>query len=159
VAVDGSGNVVVTGSSGNYPNYDFYTAKYAAANGALLWEKRYNGSASDLVGTHGLALGPNGKVAITGSSDGTFNSLTNSDYATVIYWENLPPVAIAPDGTGGYFIRGSGSAGFSYQLERAISVTGPWTSNATVIAVAPGLIEFHDTNAPSGQAFYRTVVP
>ncbi|MEK7685481.1 MAG: hypothetical protein AAB466_08665, partial [Verrucomicrobiota bacterium] len=46
VAVDGSGNVVVTGFSNNgapNQNADFYTAKYAAADGALLWEQRYNG--------------------------------------------------------------------------------------------------------------------
>jgi hypothetical protein len=161
VALDGTGNVVVTGSSYNGTNLDYYTAKYAAANGALLWEKRYNGPANgnDSVGTHSLALGPNGMVAITGSSDGIFNSLTNSDCATVVYWEKLPPVSIAPDGTGGYFIRGSGIAGFSYQVQRAANVTGPWASNATMTATSPGLIEFHDTNAPSGQAFYRTVQP
>ena len=45
--MDGSGNVVVTGAS-SYGNgaIDFYTAKYAAADGALLWEKRYNGPAN-----------------------------------------------------------------------------------------------------------------
>ena len=44
VAVDG-GNVVVTASSWNiylgYYSIDYHTAKYAAANGALLWERRY----------------------------------------------------------------------------------------------------------------------
>ena len=43
VAVDASGNVVVTGNSFNGSNNDYYTAKYAAADGALLWEKSYNG--------------------------------------------------------------------------------------------------------------------
>src|SRR5438034_962365 len=46
VAVDGSGSVVVTGASWNGTNADYYTAKYAAADGALLWEKRYNGPAN-----------------------------------------------------------------------------------------------------------------
>src|SRR5258706_123636 len=42
VAVDVSGNVIVTGSSENGTNYDVegYTAKYAAGDSALLWEKR-----------------------------------------------------------------------------------------------------------------------
>ena len=52
VAVDGSGNVVVTGYSTSdvdherRRHHDYYTAKYAAADGALLWEKRYNGPAN-----------------------------------------------------------------------------------------------------------------
>src|SRR5207249_4089855 len=42
VAMDASGNVVVAGySSGSGDDSDYYTAKYAAADGALLWEKRY----------------------------------------------------------------------------------------------------------------------
>src|SRR6185369_14348336 len=48
VALDGSGNVVVTGIARNCSgcDEDYYTAKYAGADGALLWEKRYNGSMS-----------------------------------------------------------------------------------------------------------------
>src|SRR5436305_1072410 len=39
-AVDRSGNVVVTGTSVDAAtNYDYYTAKYAVADGALLWEQ------------------------------------------------------------------------------------------------------------------------
>ena len=44
VAVDRSGNVVVSGSSWNgnlLGHRDYYLAKYAAADGGLLWEKRY----------------------------------------------------------------------------------------------------------------------
>ena len=36
---------MITGHSGNGATDDYYTAKYAAADGALLWEKRYDGSA------------------------------------------------------------------------------------------------------------------
>jgi len=158
VALDSSGNVVVTGYPANGTNNVFYTAKYAAANGALLWEKHYNGGSSH-GGATAVAVGPNGMVAIAGSSDGIFNSRTTSDYATVVYREIPPAISIAGDGTGGYFISGSGIAGSIFQLQRATSVTGPWTSNATITAASPGLIEFHDTNAPSGQAFYRTVQP
>ena len=66
-------------------------------------------------------------------------------------------LSLAPDNSGGYFIRGNGIVGRNYQLLRATSVTDPWTTNATTTAVAPGLIEFHDTNAPPGRAFYRAV--
>ena len=90
LAVDGSGNVVVTGYSYNGTNYDFYTAKYAAADGALLWEERFN-AATDLsfLLSHVLALGPDGAVAVTGYSHG----ITGFDYATVVYRE---PDARAP---------------------------------------------------------------
>src|SRR4030095_7425839 len=66
VAVDGTGNVVVTGSSiSSGRNADFYTAKYAAANGALLWEKRYNGLYIG-EGAKALALDGSGNVVVTG---------------------------------------------------------------------------------------------
>jgi hypothetical protein len=157
LGVDGSGNVLVTGTS----QADYYTAKYAAADGMLLWEKRYNGPANgnEFVPSRNLAVGPNGMVAISGYSDGVFSARTTSDYATVVYQEILPPVSITADGAGGYFIRGDGITGAIYQLQRATSVAGPWTSNSTITAISPGLIEFHETNAPSGQAFYRTSQP
>ena len=48
--MDGNGNVFVTGYSFLNPQYpDYYTAKYAAADGALLWEKRYNGGYLSLI--------------------------------------------------------------------------------------------------------------
>ena len=95
VAVDDAGNVVVTGYSNNGGGSpDYYTAKYAAADGVLLWEKRYNGPANGsdyLITSHSLALGPNGMVAVTGTSSG--------DYATVVYRENEPPVITCPANT------------------------------------------------------------
>ena len=163
VAVDGSGNVVVTGySAAGFDVYDYYTAKYAASDGGLLWEKRYNGPTDrdDLITTsRSLAVAPNGTVVITGSSGGSLalNSAAY-DYATVVYWENLPAITIVPDGVGGYFVRGSATPGSIYQLQRANAVVGPWSLNATA-AVAVGTVEFHDTNPPPGQAFYRVVQP
>lgn len=44
LAVDLSGNVAVTGATGeNGRRWDFYTAKYAGNDGQLLWEQRYLG--------------------------------------------------------------------------------------------------------------------
>jgi len=154
VSVDGNGNVVVTGYSGNGTNADYYTAKYASGDGALLWEKRYNGPAkgNDFVGgSRGLALGPNGMVAITGSSEGSLGY----EYATVVYRENLPSVSIAlvPSGLRLRFI---GVPGRSYAIERSPAIVGPWTSIATPTAPLNGLIEYTDTNPPVSGAFYRT---
>jgi len=82
VAVDGSGSVVVTGYSivSGY-NDDYYTAKYAAVNGALLWERRYNGSANNDDYAKAVALDGSGNAVVTGYS---YNGAPNydSDYYT-----------------------------------------------------------------------------
>src|SRR4029079_2320619 len=57
----------------------------------------------------------------------------------------------------GYRIRFAGIPGDSYQIQRATSVTGPWTTLATLTAPLHGIIEFEDTNPPQPSAFYRTV--
>jgi len=66
-----------------------------------------------------------------------------------------PQISFERDGVGGYFVRLNGITGFTYQLQRAPSVTGPWVTNATMAVSVCGRLEFHDTNALPGQAFYR----
>ncbi|MES2466373.1 MAG: PQQ-binding-like beta-propeller repeat protein [Verrucomicrobiota bacterium] len=100
VAVDAAGNVVVTGSSYETPAAfdsfgDYYTAKYASADGALLWERRYNGPANGGDSASSLALAPNGLLAVTGSSDGDAGTGINSDVATVVYREIPAPLSFA----------------------------------------------------------------
>jgi uncharacterized delta-60 repeat protein len=88
VAFDPSGNVIVTGSSANSNRggSDFYTAKYAATNGALLWERRYSGpytgigDGSDV--PVALAIDVEGNVLVTGFSE--INSF-DPDYYTAKY--------------------------------------------------------------------------
>ena len=124
--------------------------EYAAANGALLWEIRYNGPPSGNDFASGLTVGPNGMIAITGSSSG--------EYATVVYREQLAPVAIGLV-PGGVRLRFTGVPGQSYQVQRAPAVTGPWSTNATPTAPVGGLVDYVDTNPPNGAAFYRTRTP
>lgn len=72
MALDGRGNVVVTGySDGAKDNADYYTAKYAAINGALLWEKRYGGPADSYHLASAVAVDTSGNVVVTGTSYGT----------------------------------------------------------------------------------------
>ena len=92
--------MLVTGQSHNGMNYDYYTAKYAAADGALLWEARYNGpfNGDDKMDASipfacKLALTPDGGAVVTGQS---YNG-TNYDYATVRY-TLLPPGDADDDG-------------------------------------------------------------
>jgi len=156
VSVDASGNVVVTGYSiASGGDADCYTAKYGATNGALLWEKRYDGA------THGedyaasVATGPNGVIVITGSSVAG-NGL--SDFATIVYWEELPAISVALD-SGAIRLRIVGVPGSNYSVDRAPVPNGPWNSIATPITPASGLIEYMDITAPPGSGFYRTSTP
>src|SRR5262245_24186487 len=76
LAVDSGGNVVVTGTYWYWDrapdvNAEYYTAKYAAADGALLWEQRYNGPANGRDEALAMAVDGSGNVVVTGSSFST----------------------------------------------------------------------------------------
>ncbi len=72
VVVDSAGNVIITGSSaGSGTGQDFYTAKYAAAGGALLWERRYNAPANGDDTVNSMVLDSRGNVIVSGRSTGS----------------------------------------------------------------------------------------
>jgi uncharacterized delta-60 repeat protein len=119
IAVDGSGNVYVTGTSaGSGTRDDFATIKYSA-NGKQLWAKRYNGPGNGDDYAIAIAVDGSGNVYVTGVSVG---SGTQRDYATIKYsangkqlWAkryNGPgngddyPSAIAVDGSGNVYVTG-----------------------------------------------------
>jgi hypothetical protein len=82
VAVDGFGNVYVTGSSvGGETGSDYATIKYYP-NGDTAWVRRYNGPGNGSDGASGIAVDDYGNVYVTGTSSG---SGTGSDYATIKY--------------------------------------------------------------------------
>jgi hypothetical protein len=65
-AVDGSGNVYVTGSSyGANGQPDYTTIKYSSS-GKTLWAQRYNGPGDDWDAATELALDASGNVYVTG---------------------------------------------------------------------------------------------
>jgi len=84
IAVDGSGNVYVTGfSAGLGTMADYATIKYNTS-GVEQWVVRYNGPGFDIDGASSIAVDAFGNVYVTGSSaNGTFNSTL--DYATIKY--------------------------------------------------------------------------
>jgi hypothetical protein len=88
IAVDGSGNVYVTGySTGLGTDYDYATVKYSPS-GQEEWVARYNGPENFGDVAYGIAVDGLGNVYVTGSSDGL---ATNSDYATIKYVQGAPP--------------------------------------------------------------------
>jgi uncharacterized delta-60 repeat protein len=82
VALDASGNVFIAAWGSSTGGGDYYTAKYAAANGALIWEKRYNGPGNDVDIPSSIVVDANGDAVVTGSSRG---SGTGNDYYTAKY--------------------------------------------------------------------------
>jgi hypothetical protein len=67
----------------------------------------------------------------------------------------LPPTKVA----NGFKVQFACTPGNSYRLQRATDLTGSWTDIATITGPANAYVEYVDTNAPAGTAFYRTVTP
>lgn len=82
MAIDGYGNVYVTGySRGSGGNADYLTIKYYAS-GDTAWVRRYNGSIDSTDAAYGIAIDDSGNVYVTGDSPGTG---TSYDYTTLKY--------------------------------------------------------------------------
>lgn len=86
LAVDGQGNVYVTGRSwgGETVKDDFLTVKYYA-NGDTAWVRRYNGAADRNDWAYSVAVDASGHVYVTGGDVPVGGSC---DYATVKYDPN-----------------------------------------------------------------------
>ena len=119
VAVDRSGNAVVTGYSKIENNSDdYYTAKYAAADGALLWERSYNGPGNGNDQACAVALDGSGNAIVTGLSEGVFpigTTYYTAKYAAAdgaLIWEKRSPgeddtaAALRVDGSGNVIVTG-----------------------------------------------------
>jgi uncharacterized delta-60 repeat protein len=82
LALDAAGNAVVTGYTTTAAgNTNVFTAKYAAADGALLWQSIYtSGGTGANVGTS-VAVDAAGHVAVAGYSQGTTRDMFAARYA------------------------------------------------------------------------------
>ena len=82
LAVDGSGNVYVTGiGAANVSNTDYTTIKYSP-EGDSLWTRSYKGPGDNSDEAYAVAIDNAGNVYVTGNS---YGSGTGFDYATIKY--------------------------------------------------------------------------
>ncbi len=88
IAVDGSGNVYVTGFSAGARTFDYATVKYDSA-GQQQWVARYNGPGNgNEEAASTIVVDGSGNVYVTGASPGVG---TGYDYATIKYVQNPTP--------------------------------------------------------------------
>ncbi len=140
IVVDGSGNVVVTGTSVGANGDDYATIKYSGA-GVSLWTNRYDGPISGTDDAQALAIDGSGNVAVTGYSFGS----DTYDWATIKYsstgvplWTNRydgggddQAYAVAMDGSGNVVVAGysAGSNSDDYATVEYSSAGVPlWTN-------------------------------
>ncbi|HEY9172535.1 MAG TPA: hypothetical protein VI136_09655 [Verrucomicrobiae bacterium] len=132
LAVDPSGNVVVTGYSfTSRTNQDYATIKYSSA-GVPLWTNYYDGPRNYIDNAYALAIDAVGNVYVTGRS---FGSDSMSDYATIAYspagvplWTNRyngpgnyddNALALAVDGSNNVIVTGASYGGIASYTDYA----------------------------------------
>lgn len=141
VALDGSGNVFVTGTSwGGDSSYDYATIAYSST-GVPLWTNHYNGPGNYNDERTRLAVDSNGNVFITGTSDG--GGGLHEDYATIKYG---PTVSLQIEKVGSKVVLSWANVAFG--LQYAPSTSGVFTN-------VPGAISPYTNSATGSQQFFR----
>ena len=125
VAVDGDGNIFVTGESYSGTNFDYCTIKYNNDLSVMLASATYHGSINGWERAYGLAIDNTGNIIVTGQN---WNGL-NLDYCTIKYNNDLSVIlasavydnsgadnayAVALDTDGNIFVTGQSWGGSSY---------------------------------------------
>ncbi|MEO7300290.1 MAG: hypothetical protein ABI042_17125 [Verrucomicrobiota bacterium] len=150
MAVAGSGNVFVTGSSYDTNGYsDYPTIKYSGA-GVALWTNRYNGPGNS--GDEAVVVDGRGNVFVTGN----WYSGANYDCATIKYsCLILPSLTVASTTENSVVVSWSApSTGFTLQSTTNLVSPAVWNTNLPSPVVING--QNTVTNPISGtQQFLR----
>jgi hypothetical protein len=156
MAVDGSGNVIVTGSSvGSGTAHDCATIKYSGA-GVPLWTNRYNGSGNDFDGGTAVAVDASGNVFVSGLS--YEQSSSSYDYVTIKY-SSAPLLTIAGTTTNTVAISWpSPWTAFTLQ-QNTNSIATPNWSNVLTTPADNGTTKTVIVNPPVGNRFFRLKSP
>jgi hypothetical protein len=130
IALDRNGNVYVGGIAGG-ADPDFVIEKYSSA-GALLWERRFDGTLGVNDRLSDLEVGPDGAIVVTGWTDSSTGQRGATDIATLKFdaqgntlWQNVfsetaasdeKPWDLAIDGAGNVYVTGETSADTAGEL-------------------------------------------
>jgi hypothetical protein len=141
IAVDGSGNVYVTGYSSKnrvqYHNYDYATIKYYP-NGDTGWARIYNGPRDSADFAYAIAVDGYGNVYVTGQSSQFGLSAYDFDYVTIRYY---------PNGDTAWVRRYNGLYS-SWDVARAIAIDGLGNVYVTGKSDSYATIKYHQPNDP-----------
>jgi len=157
IALDGLGNVFVTGQAANSyfwppPSFDFLTIKYDN-DGHELWTKRYNGPANGHDIATSIAVTPDGGIFVAGTSANT-NGGTD---IVLIKYVDIQNIQWLPKGA--VLLQFPASPGQSVRFQASTNLT-TWQDIATVSASAEGIARYTDTTfSKYPHRFYRTVTP
>ena len=149
IAMDGIGNIHVTGYSiGCDGTYDYATIAYSTA-GAPLWTNRYNGPTNGDDSAYALAVDGNGNIYVTGTSrEGT----AGWSFATVKYAPASPRLTISLVGNQ---VRIAWPAYFpDWALRRARAVGGPFNDAGLPLMTEGEESAVYDA-AAAGTGLYR----
>src|SRR5262245_31977880 len=140
IAVDSSGNVIVTGATA--PSNNGYVTIAYSNPGVPLWTNQYNGGPY----LHDVALAivadRSGNVFVTGYSAGT----NSEDYATIKYSSSVPRPRLDFQLLNNELVLSWSSANFS--LQSASALTGPFTD-------LPGAASPYTNAFTTSQQFFR----
>jgi phosphodiesterase/alkaline phosphatase D-like protein len=168
--VDSGGNAVVTGGFSSSPvgadRTYYYTAKYAAVDGALLWEQRYGDLRTASAQASSVVVG-SGLVAVTGTTDGYPPRFYDDDYLTIKYLDGPTPHTLGAEVFSPSKARISGAVnpnGFATDaaLEYGTVPTLTIATTATTSAIGNGSAAVAvgvtlTTLRPRTQYFYRAI--
>src|SRR3989339_153314 len=156
IALDGLGNVFVTGSSpGPGTKSDYTTIKYNPS-GVLQWFQTYNGSGNKEDQANSIAVDSTGNVYVTGLSIG---SVSNYDYATIKYIQSpntpndLSATAVSASTIELVWIETSKNE-IGFKVERSTNADTNWLS---IDSVAQNIVTYTDTNLSGNKVYYYRI--
>jgi S-formylglutathione hydrolase FrmB len=179
LAVDGNGNVYVTGYSWvSKSSSDYATIKYNSA-GDTLWVRRYNGHGNSNNYASSLAVDGSGNVYVTGNSQ---DSDTGYDFATIKYNSNGDTlwtrryngstnhddwaISLALDGSGNVYVTGSSDSSIvtirystngNEEWIAKYRYTNGWSSPVGIRVDASGNVFVSGTSTGTDGSVYTTI--